>query len=93
MLVEVSLPDGAIGTVPVSGGGREPEAEMDRLSNILKTFNQQFGTRFKDAGRVAKGITDDIAPKVATGRSYQNARKNAPNVGRHRSCRRRAADR
>ena len=38
---------------------------MDRLSNILKSFNEQFGTLFTDTDRVAKRIRDDIAPKVA----------------------------
>jgi hypothetical protein len=30
-------------TTSRSGGGRMPELELDRLSNILKTFNDQFG--------------------------------------------------
>ena len=29
--------------VPADGGGRRPEPELDRLSNILKTFHDQFG--------------------------------------------------
>jgi type I restriction enzyme R subunit len=39
---------------PTSGGGRKPEPELDRLSNILKTFNDQFGNiPWTDADRVA----------------------------------------
>jgi len=41
------------------------EAELDRLSNILKAFNAQFGTLFTDTDRVAKQIREGIAPKVA----------------------------
>ncbi|MBM4091750.1 MAG: type I restriction endonuclease subunit R, partial [Planctomycetes bacterium] len=44
--------DGEVGPVPTSGGGRKPEPEMDRLSNIIKAFNDQFGNiDWKDAGR------------------------------------------
>jgi type I restriction enzyme R subunit len=82
--LKVLLPDdnSEIGPVPVTGGGRKPEPELDRLSNILKTFNDQFGTLFTDADRVAKRITDDIAPKVAADQAYQNAKKNTPNAAR-----------
>jgi type I restriction enzyme R subunit len=34
--------------VPTDAGGRRSEPELDRLSNILKTFNEQFGTLFPD---------------------------------------------
>ena len=35
--------DAEIEPVPTDGGGHKPEPELDRLSNILKTFNDQFG--------------------------------------------------
>jgi len=28
--------------MPTTGGGYTPAPELDRLSNILKTFNEQF---------------------------------------------------
>jgi type I restriction enzyme, R subunit len=34
--------DAEIGPVPVEGGGRKREPELDRLSNILKAFNDQY---------------------------------------------------
>jgi type I restriction enzyme R subunit len=71
-----------IGPVPVEGGGHKREPELDRLSNILKAFNEQFGTLFTDADRVARRIKDDIAPKVAADPAYQNAKKNTPNAAR-----------
>ena len=71
-----------IGPVPVEGGGYKRNPEMDRLSNILKTFNEHFGTLFTDADRVARRIREDIAPKVAADSAYQNARKNTPNSAR-----------
>src|SRR5262249_12541815 len=82
--LKVLLPDeGAeIGPVPTSGGGRKLEPELDRLSNILRTFNDQFGTLFTDADRVTRRIVDDIAPKVAADPAYQNAKQNTPNAAR-----------
>ncbi len=80
----IPLPDAdaEIGPVPVEGGGGRPEPEIDRLSNILKSFNEHFGTLFTDADRVSRRIRDDIAPKVAADPAYQNARKNTPNTAR-----------
>ena len=57
--------DAEIEPVPTDAGGRKSEPELDRLSNILKAFNDNFGTLFTDADRVAKRIHEDIAPKVA----------------------------
>ena len=74
--------DAEIEPVPVGGGGRKPEPDLDRLSNILKSFNEQFGTLFKDVDRVAKRIQEDIAPKVAADQAYQNAKHNTPNTAR-----------
>lgn len=68
--------------VPTEAGGRKPEPELDRLSNILNTFNEQFGTLFTDTDRVAKRIREDIAPKVAADASYKNARENTPHTAR-----------
>ncbi len=71
-----------IGPIPVEGGGSKKEPELDRLSNILKVFNEHFGTLFDDADRVARRFREDIAPKVAADPAYQNARKNTPNSAR-----------
>jgi len=74
--------DAEIGPVPVEGGAYKHQPEMDRLSNILKSFNDQFGTLFKDGDQVVKRIKDDIAPKVAADPAYQNAKQNTPNTAR-----------
>jgi type I restriction enzyme R subunit len=58
--IRIQLPDAdaEIAPVPTSGGGFPPEPELDRLSNILKTFNDQFGNiPWSDADRVRKIIT------------------------------------
>ncbi|MGO9245169.1 MAG: type I restriction endonuclease subunit R, partial [Verrucomicrobiia bacterium] len=83
-VMKISLPDdnAEIDPIPVDGGGHKREPELDRLSNILKAFNEQFGTLFSDADRVTQRITQDIAPKVAADPAYQNAKKNTPNAAR-----------
>ena len=78
--MRIQLPDGdaEIEPVPTTGGGRKPEPEIDRLSNILKTFNDQFGNiPWTDTDRVHKLITEDIPLRVAADTAYQNARKNS----------------
>jgi type I restriction enzyme R subunit len=52
------------------------------LSNILKSFNEQFATLFSDADRVTRRLMDDVAPKVAADITYQNARENTPHTAR-----------
>jgi len=46
------------------GGGFKPEPELKRLSKILKTFNDSFGTLFTDSDRVVKKIREEVAPRV-----------------------------
>lgn len=76
----IQLPDAdaQIVPVPTAGGGRKPESELDRLSNILMAFNDQFGNiAWSDADRVHKLITEDIPNRVAADEAYQNARQNS----------------
>ena len=82
MKIALADEDAAIEPVPTDAGGRRSEPELDRLSNILRTFNDQFGTLFTDADRVAKRIREDIAPKVAADAAYQNAKANTPHTAR-----------
>jgi type I restriction enzyme R subunit len=82
MKIALADVDAEIEPVPTDAGGRKSEPELDRLSNILKMFNDNFGTLFTDTDRVAKRIRDDIAPKVAADLAYQNARENTPHTAR-----------
>ena len=77
MKIALADEDAEIGPVPTDGGGRMPEPELDRLSNIIKAFNDQFGNiPWTDADRVRRLITEEIPAKVAADRAYQNAMKN-----------------
>jgi type I restriction enzyme, R subunit len=82
MKIALEDKDAEIEPVPTDAHGHKPEPELDRLSNILKTFNEQFSTLFTDTDRVAKRIRDDIAPKVAADAAYQNAKENTPHTAR-----------
>jgi len=78
--IKIALPDAdsEIGPVPTDGGGRKPEPEMDFLSNIIKTFNDQFGNiDWKDGDKIRKVITEEIPSKVSADKAYQNAMKNS----------------
>ncbi|MBF6522630.1 type I restriction endonuclease subunit R [Nocardia farcinica] len=75
--ISLSDEDGELGPVPTSGGGHVTDPEMDRLSSILQTFNDQFGNiEWTDADRVRRLITEDIPRAVAADEAYQNAQKN-----------------
>jgi hypothetical protein len=79
-VVKIQLPDAdaEIEPVPTTGGGYNPEPELDRLSNILKVFNDQFGNiPWNDADRVHKLITEEIPARVAADTAYQNAKQNS----------------
>jgi len=78
--LEIELPDkdAEIGLVPTEGGGYVPEAELDRLTNILKAFNDQFGNiEWKDADKIRRVIAEEIPEKVAADKAYQNAIRNS----------------
>jgi len=78
--LKIALPDAdaEIGPVPTSGGGRMAEPEIDRLSNIIKAFNDQFGNiDWKDADRIRQIIAEEIPAKVAADKAYQSAMKNS----------------
>lgn len=79
-VMQIQLPDqdSEIEPVPASGGGRKPEPELDRLSNIIRTFNDMFGNiKWSNDDRVQKMITEEIPARVLADPAYQNAKKNS----------------
>ncbi|KXS42224.1 MAG: helicase, type I site-specific restriction-modification system restriction subunit [Methanolobus sp. T82-4] len=79
-VMKIQLPDddAEIEPVPTSGGGFKTEPELDRLSNIIKTFNEQFGNYpWTDADRVHRMITQDIPRQISADTAYQNAKQNS----------------
>jgi type I restriction enzyme R subunit len=76
----VLLPDedSALDPVPTGGGGGKPEPELDKLSNIIKSFNELFGKiPWTDKDRIGRIITDDLPKMVNANEAYQNAKKNS----------------
>ena len=76
----IQLPDqdAEIDPVPTSGGGQQPEAEMDRLSSIISDFNDRFGNiEWKDADKIESVIAVELPAKVAGDVAYQNAMSNS----------------
>jgi type I restriction enzyme R subunit len=82
MKIALADADAEIEPVPTDVSAHKPEPDLDRLSNILKMFNKQFGTLFTDTDRVTRRIRDDIAPKVAADAAYRNAKENTPHTAR-----------
>ena len=77
---KILLPDedAEIGPVPASGGGQRPEPELDRLSNIIRSFNEHFGDiSWDDADRVHRLITETIPSRVAEDSAFKNAQRNS----------------
>src|SRR5690554_2081547 len=50
--------------IPTDMRGGSSEPEIDRLSNILQTFNDRYGTQFEDADKVRR-MAEDIVNDVA----------------------------
>ena len=70
--------DAEIDPVPTDGGGHMAEPELDRLSNIIRGFNDLFGNiTWADTDRIRRLIATEIPDKVAANAAYQNAKQNS----------------
>lgn len=70
--------DATVDPVPPSRGGGKGEPDIDRLSNIIQTFNDLFGNiDWKDEDKIRKIITEEIPTRVAQDKAYQNAQANS----------------
>ena len=68
----------AVEPVPPGGGGGKGGADIDRLSAIIKTFNDLFGNiAWTDRDRIARVIAVDLPERVNADVRYQNAKKNS----------------
>lgn len=70
--------DREIDPVPLEGGGRRPEPELEKLSAIIVSFNDLFGNiDWADTDRIRKLITEEIPQRVAADEAYRNAQQNS----------------
>ena len=77
---KILLPDedAEIDPVPAGARGHRPEPELERLSNIIRAFNDLFGDiQWEDADRVRQLITEAIPARVARDTAFRNARRNS----------------
>ena len=76
--IKLADEDAEIGPVPTEGGGQKPEPEMDRLSNIVREFNDRFGNiEWKDPDKIRRAIDVELPDKVAGDQAYRNAIANS----------------
>ena len=77
---DIQLPDEDAEIEPVTpeGGGQKPEPELDRLSNIIREFNDRFGNiEWKDQDKIERVIAEELPAKVAEDRAYRNPMANS----------------
>lgn len=74
--------DATVDPVPSGAAGGKVEPEIDKLSEIIKTFNGLFGNiAWKDDDKILKVISEEIPARVAQDKAYQNAQKHSDRQG------------
>ena len=80
--IQLADEDAEIGPVPTEGGGQKPEPEMDRLSSIIRQFNERFGNiDWKDRDKIQRVMFEELPKKVAGDRAYRKRKWQTP-IGR-----------
>ena len=73
--------DGTLEPASAAGGGMRPEPEIERLSSILKSFNDHFGNiEWDDEDRIQRRIAEEIPRIVAGDEAYRHAQANGDPV-------------
>ncbi|BCN54848.1 type I restriction endonuclease subunit R [Prescottella equi] len=81
MRIALADEDGSLDPVPAAGGGHKADPELEKLSEIVKSFNDHFGNiDWEDADRIQRRITEEIPRIVAEDEAYRNAQANGDPV-------------
>ena len=76
--IKLADDEGSLEPVPMGGGGGKPEPEIERLSTIIKQFNEQWGNvPWEDKDRIIRVITEELPDKVNADEAYGNAKRNS----------------
>lgn len=76
--IALNANDTEVAPAPVMAAGGRPEPEMERLSAILRNFNDMFGNiNWNDEDKIKKVITEEIPAMVANDEAYKNAIRNS----------------
>ena len=74
--------DATVEPIPPDPGPRKPEPEIDKLSSIIKAFNELFGNiEWKDEDKILKVIAEEIPARVAQDKAYRNAQLHSDRDG------------
>jgi type I restriction enzyme, R subunit len=76
--IKLTDEEGEVGPVPTGRGGGKPEPELDRLTNIVRQFNEQWGNiPWQDKDKILRVISEELPQKVNADEAYDNAKKNS----------------
>ena len=77
--MKIALADGEaeIDPIPSPSPGGRPELELERLSEIVASFNALFGNiSWQDEERIRQRVTEEVPAMVAEDQTYQTAMAN-----------------
>ncbi|MGI4791509.1 MAG: type I restriction endonuclease subunit R [Janthinobacterium lividum] len=73
--IKIQLEGGMeLSPTPAEPGGGPPEPEIDLLSNILRSFNERYGTDWTDSDKLTRFLFIDLPEAVSQDEEYQNAK-------------------
>ena len=77
MSIALADNDAEVDPIPDGSGGGRPEPEMERLSEILASFNALFGNiAWQDEERIRQRVTEEVPARVAEDPHYKIAMAN-----------------
>ena len=73
--------DGTLEPMPANGAGMVNDPALEKLSTIVKSFNDHFGNiEWEDEDRIQRRMTEEIPRLVAEDEAYRNAQANGDPV-------------
>lgn len=78
--IEIALADkeGTVDPIPTGEAGGKSEPEVDKLSTIVRVFNERFGDiDWNDKDKIQEVIKKELPERVSADTQYQNAIRNS----------------